>query len=120
MIREMLNAAKGNGFDLEWAEQLYTGLERLAEGDIGLVLLDLSLPDSWGLETFAKTSAQAPRVPIIVLIGHNDEGMAVHAVREGAQGYLAKGQGEHLPLRGTFKIWPGIKIDRRNAPCRTF
>jgi DNA-binding response OmpR family regulator len=80
LIREMLTAAKGGGFALESADQLSTGLERLAEGDIDVVLLDLSLPDSQGLDTFTKVNTQAPQVPIIVLTDHNDERMAVHAV----------------------------------------
>ncbi len=92
LIREMLTAAKGGGFALESADQLSTGLERLAEGDIGLVLLDLSLPDSQGLETFTKANAHAPQVPIIVLTSLNGEEVAVHAMREGAQDYLVKGQ----------------------------
>jgi signal transduction histidine kinase len=56
-----------------------------------VVLLDLSLPDSRGLQTFKKQQAKAPQVPIIVLTGLNDEALAVEAVREGAQDYLVKG-----------------------------
>jgi len=92
LIRKMLTKAKVVLFELECANRLSTGLERLAEGGIDLVLLDLSLPDSPGLDTFAKTYAQAPHVPIIVLTGLDDQELAVHAVREGAQDYLVKGE----------------------------
>jgi len=91
MIREMLAEVKHDGFSLEYAEQLSTGLERLAEGGIDMVFLDLSLPDSRGFDTFAEAYARAPQVPIIVRAGLDDEQVAVRAVREGAQDYLVKG-----------------------------
>jgi DNA-binding response OmpR family regulator len=91
MIREMLAEVKHDGFNLECAEQLSTGLKRLAEGGIDMLFLDLSLPDSQGFDTFAEAYAKAPQVPIIVLTGLDDERVAVRAVHEGAQDYLVKG-----------------------------
>ncbi len=78
--------------DLVWVKQLSAGLACLAEDDVDVILLDLSLPDSQGAETFARTYAQAPYVPIIVLTGHEDKEMALDLVRQGAQDYLIKGQ----------------------------
>src|SRR2546421_2474614 len=93
LIQIMLHEAGGGQFDLQQTERLATGLELLARGDIGLVLLDLSLPDSLGgLVTFKRVHAQAPDVPIIVMTGLNDENIAVQAVQQGAQDYLVKGQ----------------------------
>ncbi len=92
LLKEMLREVKGGQFSLVWADRLSAGLERLAEGGIDIVLLDLSLPDSNGLDTLASIQAQAPQFPIIVLTGLNDEALAVRAVREGAQDYLIKGQ----------------------------
>ena len=92
IIQEMLSRVKGDGFDLEWANRLSTGLERLAEGGIDVVLLDLGLPDSQGLRTLSKVNAQAPEVPAVVMTGLADETLAVEAVRVGAQDYLTKGQ----------------------------
>jgi signal transduction histidine kinase len=92
LIRELLSEAMGSGFNLELAEQLWEGLDRLARGGIDVVLLDLSLPDSKGLETFTTAHAGARRVPIIVLTGLDDETVAIDAVREGAQDYLVKGR----------------------------
>src|SRR5205085_4254465 len=60
--------------------------------DVSLVLLDLSLPDSHGLETFAKVYAHSPKVPIIVLSGNDDQQLALYAVKSGAQDYLVKGK----------------------------
>ena len=92
LLRVFLAEAPGAGFDLEHVDLLSTGLNRLAQGGIDLVLLDLSLPDSLGLETFAKAHAGAPQVPIIVLSGLDDESLAIKTVHEGAQDYLVKGQ----------------------------
>ncbi|MGQ9627821.1 MAG: PAS domain-containing protein [Anaerolineae bacterium] len=92
LLQEMLAEVRGFSFDLKCADRLSLGLEQLAEGGIDLLLLDLSLPDSRGLEAFARVKAQAPKVPIIVLSGLDDEALAVKAVQEGAQDYLVKGQ----------------------------
>ena len=99
LIREMLikerttsPSASGQVFELKSLDQLSTGLEHLRANKTDVVLLDPSLPDSQGLNTFAKTHAQAPKVPIIILSSLDDEMLAVKAVREGAQDYLVKGQ----------------------------
>jgi len=92
LIKEMLAEARGNPFDAECADLLATGLEHLAQGGIDVVLLDLGLPDSRGLDTLVKVRAQALGVPIVVLTGLDDEALAVEAVKEGAQDYLVKGQ----------------------------
>ena len=90
LIREMLADAGGQGFAIEWVSRLAEGLERLGRGGIGLVLLDLDLPDSHGLDTFIKAHAQAPHVPFVVLTGLADETLGLTAVRKGAQDYLFK------------------------------
>ncbi len=79
-------------FDLIHAETLADGLRELAGGAQDVVLLDLSLPDSHGFDTFARAHAQSPGTPIIVLTGLDDEEMAVQAVQRGAQDYLSKNQ----------------------------
>jgi len=100
LIQIMLSDAGGGSFELERAERLGTGLTRLGQGDIGLVLLDLSLPDSYGLSTFAAVHREARGVPIIVMSGLDDQTVAVNAVHEGAQDYLVKGQvSGHLLVR---------------------
>jgi sigma-B regulation protein RsbU (phosphoserine phosphatase) len=92
LIQIMLRDAGRDIFDFERVERLGSGLERLARGGVGIVLADLSLPDSHGLSTFQRLHAQAPQVPIIVLSGLNDTTVAVNAVHEGAQDYLIKGE----------------------------
>lgn len=92
LIQIMVSDAGGHAFEIERADRLDAGLKRLATEDFGMVLLDLSLPDSHGLTTFARVHQQFPQVPIIVMSGLDDERVAVKAVHEGAQDYLVKGQ----------------------------
>lgn len=92
LIQFMLAESGGDLFEIETAERLSQGLGRLAEDGIGLVLLDLSLPDSQGLNTFLQMHARARQIPIIVLSGLLDTTIAVQAVHEGAQDFLVKGQ----------------------------
>ena len=65
-------------------------MDRLAKGDVDVVLLDLGLPDSQGLETFARLHDAAPGVAIIVLTGNSDLGLAIRAVEQCAQDFLVK------------------------------
>ncbi len=92
LIRETLAEVRGVRFDMECVDRLSTGLERLAAGGVDVVLLDLGLPDSLGLDTFTTVNTQALQVPILVLTGLDDEVLAVQAVQQGAQDYLVKGQ----------------------------
>ncbi|HEY9510537.1 MAG TPA: response regulator, partial [Verrucomicrobiae bacterium] len=92
LIQYMLTESGDGIFQLEHVDRLQQGLKRMESPGIDIVLSDLSLPDSHGLETFTRLHAQAPRVPIIVLSGLNDTTVAVNAVHEGAQDFLVKGQ----------------------------
>jgi PAS domain S-box-containing protein len=98
LIREMVADAGSAGFDIVWVSKLSAGLERLGHGEIDLVLLDLGLPDSRGLETFFQAYAQAPDIPFVVLTGLDDETLALKAVRQGAQDYLVKGATDAVTL----------------------
>ena len=77
-------------FQIESAGQLGEGISSLAGGDVDVVLLDLSLPDSKGLQTLAAVRACAPHLPIVVLTGADDEQLAIEALQRGAQDYLVK------------------------------
>jgi diguanylate cyclase (GGDEF)-like protein len=92
LIREMLAEDESHPFRLAHAERLSRGIELLAQNKTDLVLLDLSLPDSHGIDTFAKVYAHSPKVPIIVLSGNDDRQLALYAVKSGAQDYLVKGK----------------------------
>ena len=92
LIELMLEKAGGDLIELEHVERLGQALSRLTRGGISVVLSDLSVPDSHGLQTFSRLYAQASDVPIIVLSGLSDTSLAVQAVHEGAQDFLVKGQ----------------------------
>jgi two-component system sensor histidine kinase UhpB len=90
LIKEMLADARAEDLTLEWVSRLADGLERLSRDKFDLVLLDLGLPDSSGLDTFIKAHAQAPHIPFVVLSGLADLTFALTAVGQGAQDYLFK------------------------------
>jgi signal transduction histidine kinase len=90
LIQELLANGTGDRFDVETADRLVTALVRLRAGGIDALLLDLSLPDSQGWDTFDKVKAQAPSVPIVVLTGLRDEALALRMVQGGAQDFVAK------------------------------
>src|SRR6185503_6574388 len=92
LIQIMLAEAGAGLFEVERVDRVSLGIERLGKGDIEMVLLDLSLPDSHGLSTFEKVHIAYPKIPIIVMSGLDDQAVAVHAVHEGAQDFLVKGQ----------------------------
>jgi CheY-like chemotaxis protein/MinD-like ATPase involved in chromosome partitioning or flagellar assembly len=92
LIQHVLAKGGGTPVAVEWAGDLRTGLERLAEGDFQAVLLDLNLPDSSGFDTFACVRQRAGDRAVIVLTGHEDEALALQAVRAGADEYLIKSE----------------------------
>ncbi|MGD9253386.1 MAG: EAL domain-containing protein [Holophagae bacterium] len=90
LISIKLRRARRIDADITRVDRLEPGIAALGKREFDVVLLDFSLPDSFGLETFRKIYAAAPHVPIIVLTSLDDNEMAVQAVREGAQDYLIK------------------------------
>ncbi len=97
-IRAALAAPGTGSFDVNWVRELSEGLECLSKRGIAAVLLELSLPDSQGIETFDRVFAAAPDVPILIL-GNGNEALAKQAVGNGAQDYLLPGHldGYSLP-----------------------
>jgi diguanylate cyclase (GGDEF)-like protein len=78
-------------FDLKTAGTLADAVSEIEAFSPEVVLLDLNLPDSGGLETLSKLREVAPNVAVVVLTGHDDEGTALAAISRGAQDYLVKG-----------------------------
>lgn len=91
LLTDQLLLLKNNGFHFEHVDTLAKGISKLADGNFDVVLLDLTLPDSVGLETLVKVHNTAPTSSVIVLTGNDDDSMAVQALRYGAQDYLVKG-----------------------------
>ncbi len=90
LIRAKLGRSKRLKVEITHVDRLEKGLAKLKAGVFDIVLLDFSLPDSYGLDTFRRANEAAPRTPIIVLTSLDDNDLAVQAVREGAQDYLIK------------------------------
>jgi PAS domain S-box-containing protein len=91
LIRELLADEIGRAaFDMQVAESLEDALTVLGAVLPDVVFLDLSLPDSFGLETLYRLQGQAPSLPVIVLTGNEDQQLALSAVKAGAQDYLVK------------------------------
>ena len=92
LIKETLSEAASGQFELACTERLDLALAHVAQHEIDVILLDLALPDSSGLETYERMHAQAPTIPTIVLTGIDVETLGTEAVQKGAQDYLIKGQ----------------------------
>lgn len=98
LVRALLSEV--GGFELAHAESLNRAKALAAENGADVVLLDLSLPDSQGLDTIDAMRAAQPRLPIVVFTGLDDEDIGVAAVKRGCQDYLVKGVGDgHLISR---------------------
>jgi sigma-B regulation protein RsbU (phosphoserine phosphatase) len=89
--------------EVSYADRLSTGLAALALKLPAVVLLDLNLPDSRGVDTFREVLARAPHVPVVVLSGGDDEELAITAIHHGAQDYLVKGQFDGRQLGRTLR-----------------
>lgn len=91
LIRELLVDEIGRAaFDMKVSESLGDALQVLDADTPHVVFLDLSLPDSFGLETLYRIQSKAPSVPVVVLTGNEDQQLALAAVKAGAQDYLVK------------------------------
>jgi signal transduction histidine kinase len=92
LLQEVLKGAKLKQFSLVHVKRLREGLNSLVDDRFDVVLLDLTLPDSQGLDSLKPILHRAPGIPIVVLTNTNDDELAIAAVRQGAQDYLVKRQ----------------------------
>jgi PAS domain S-box-containing protein len=92
LLREMLNEQGAHSTELTHVECMNEAETHLAQGAFDIILLDLGLPDAQGLEAVRRAHAAAPRIPLVVLTGLDDESLGAQALQEGAQDYLVKGQ----------------------------
>jgi PAS domain S-box-containing protein len=90
LLQTLLESARNRRYRTEQVGSLAGAVKRLGAGGVDAVILDLTLPDSSGLETFEKVQKQFPTVPILVLTASQNEAMADLAIRHGAQDYLLK------------------------------
>ena len=96
VLEEALAHTREAEIDATMASSLAEALRQLGRKEFQLVLLDLSLPDSDGIETLSRVREQQPEVPIIVLTGNDDPEVARRIVELGVDDYLLKGEvGSH-------------------------
>ncbi|MGE5681355.1 MAG: response regulator [Bacillota bacterium] len=75
---------------IEQAFRLSSGIDKLKKGHYDVILLDLTLPDSCGLDTVEKLLSEIKDIPVVIMTGLEDEELGMKAVRLGAQDYLIK------------------------------
>ncbi len=97
-VQKMLTEEMDSPFTLEHASRLTEAIEHLEKETFDVVLLDLGLPDSIGLETLVRMREQASHVPIVVLTGEG-ETLSIESLKHGAQDYLVKGHINYGTLR---------------------
>ena len=90
LLREVLKSFHDERFQLIHVKRLLEAKKHLQQEQYDAILLDLTLPDSVGLNSLQEINQLAPSVPIVVLTNNSDEQLALTAVREGAQDYLIK------------------------------
>jgi diguanylate cyclase (GGDEF)-like protein/PAS domain S-box-containing protein len=103
LLQEMLNERSVNGTEVSHVTTMSDAESHLGRHVVDIILLDLGLPDTQGVQAIRRAHAAAPRIPLVVLTGLDDESLAAQALQEGAQDYLLKGQidarGLHRSLR---------------------
>jgi two-component system cell cycle response regulator len=92
VARRILADTENPSLAVETEDRLAGAIQRLARGGVDVIVLDLSLPDSKGLDSFERIRREAPGVPLVILSGLEDQAIAVEAVRRGAQDFLVKGR----------------------------
>ncbi len=111
LIEFMLEESTDFFYELKNVETLNEGLKLLKYHSFDVILLDLGLPDSDGIETFIEVNRKCHEAPIIILTGLTDEKTGINAVKRGAQDYLVKGQVESKLLERSIKY----SIERKKA-----
>jgi CheY-like chemotaxis protein len=111
LVEMMLTEKQDGSFVVERVPRLADAVEALKLGTFDVILLDLGLPDSSGLETASAMVQSAPAVPIVVLTGLDDEETGMEAVRRGVQDYLVKGHIDGTLVRRAARY----AIDRHAA-----
>ena len=124
LIKTMLSEIKSIDYHVVHTQTLISALAILNGNEINAILLDLSLPDTSGLDGFIQLNERFSDIPIIVLTGLDDEEVAISAVKKGAQDYLIKGSVNHNILSNSIryaierKIAEKIRFELENRRSR--
>lgn len=90
LFEALVNSAEFSQLKLHHSQRFHDALTAIQTNTFDVVLLDLCLPDGRGIELVKQLKACSPQMPIVVLTGIKDDGIAVKALQEGAQDYLVK------------------------------
>ncbi|MEI8123199.1 MAG: ATP-binding protein, partial [bacterium] len=111
LLQKMLSRSVPGALQIRRTDRLSAALQELEREDIDLILMDLGLPDSQGIDTFIRMRAEADGTPIIILSGLDNEDLATQTVQLGAQDYIVKGQADGASLARAIRY----AIDRSHA-----
>jgi two-component system, cell cycle response regulator len=92
LFRQALKEAYSGKLELLHCTSLTAALESIARTQLDVIVVDLGLPDAYGIEVVKRCRAAAAAIPIVVSTGRDDEGLGLQALQEGAQDYLIKGE----------------------------
>lgn len=123
LVQESLNGYAAQDFDIVHVERLNDAFRRLSSDHFDVVLLDLSLPDSRGMESCQELRKRAPDVPVVVHSGSDDKTLALRTIQQGAQDYLIKGNADAATLARALQMavarqhqrWDGVTSERGTA-----
>ncbi|MBN8554752.1 MAG: response regulator transcription factor [Deltaproteobacteria bacterium] len=103
LVKKYLSAQNTNRFEITHVTHLAAAIDALQSKAFYAILLDLSLPDSQGLETIRQIAKLFPKVPVVVMTGLDDEATSMNALKEGAQDYLFKSERDLVNLERSIK-----------------
>src|SRR5688572_19254217 len=111
LVENMLRVSSINAGPIYTADRISEACSLLEQHPVDLVLLDLSLPDSAGLESFLRIKPLVQHIPVIILSGLADSALVFETLQQGAQDYLVKGEFKPDLLTRAVKY----SIERKNA-----
>jgi len=114
LIEDMLEEFADFPYELKNVETLNEGLSFLEKLPFDVIITDLRLPDSDGINTFLDIHARNSRIPTIILTASRDEKIGIDAVKKGAQDYLIKGQADGRLLKRSIQY----SIERKKAETK--
>jgi len=111
LIEDHLDEFANFSYEIKNVGTLNEALSILKEQSFDVILSDLSLPDSDGVNTFCRIRNQNSHIPIIILIELNDEAIGSYAIREGARDFFVKGQTDGRLLECINTCISNIQLD---------
>ncbi len=103
LVQELLKAGTNGNADVVWARNLTDAMGQMTQRRFDVVISDLNLDKSWGLNTLHNIMGRVPHLPVVVISGMEDEMLRLDTIRHGAQAYLLKWQFDSKQLVGTLQ-----------------